>query len=172
MAARWSTTVVAYDARESGYGAVCGDVDLDTIKKMHCQAERSRFKAVGYEDYLANPLTVNPNLEKTYHELWEEHPDFQEVPSAALAGEWKLFGASRCHRYEAMRIKESRASLWCLRRIGKCKALRGVRVVMFGDNLSAVLYHSKGRAQSGACLCGVEGEQQIRLQDGFSCAKL
>ena len=94
--------MIAYDACDSGYGAVQKKVDVELIKKMHCQSERNRFKAVnlvrfrpkifvlssiGMEDYLTEEDIVWANEKHAGLGLWASDPDFGEVPGFVLFGE-------------------------------------------------------------------------------------
>ena len=81
------------------------------------------------------------------YETWSEDPKFVEVSASVIRdATWQHVYSGRYQRVEPIHLKESRASLWTLRRFCKGLSTRRKRLLVLGDNMSAVLAHGKGRA--------------------------
>jgi len=169
----WNRLVLASDASETGWALARSWWNLNDVKAAGRIRERDRFRlasVVGARASAFKAAGLEEESDGTWIKVgsdgvWEQDAQFPEVDWRQLgAGKWeKVTSGSWRYEFETITIREARALLHAVERIGHSRYGFGVRQLVLVDNLGVALSFTRCRAKNKMLLYLVRRSCAIRL---------
>lgn len=150
--AQRSELVSSSDAGPSGWGITHARWPTAEVAAIGRTLERARYRVPGAEKAREHAFAESDGPPEEFsatgleQEGWERLDDFPEVPLSLLAAErWRVAKFDTWSSEDNILLREARALLYALKRVGRSRKAIGKRILLLVDNMSVCLAFARFR---------------------------